>query len=204
MNSLYGKFAQRRKSKSEYFSKMSSELLGKINGEYKVIPFNSDREDGYIVQDEIRYSYNTIPVFSSYITSAARVHLLKLLLEYQENEPVYCDTDSIAMANDSVPVLVGDALGQFKMESHIITHIYGNKSYEEKDGNLVMKGVKKGSQRISKNTFVTKQMVKPKTALRRKLKAGTFITSTKVIKEEYDKRQVLYDQNTLPLKLNEK
>lgn len=201
LNSLYGKFAQRRKFNSEYFKTIDSNTLKRLQGEFQIVPFNAEREDGYIVKEELTYSYNTIPVFSSYITSFARVLLLKKMIQYAENEVVYVDTDSIALANDKIEVKTGNNLGDFKKEDKIITFIHGNKSYEEKGGHLVMKGVKLGSQKVGKNSFLTTKMIKPKSALRRKLQAGSFIQETKTISNEYNKREVLMDGTTKPIEI---
>lgn len=206
LNSLYGKFAQKRKFTSTYIENLSEADLNLFRENLQIVPFSMEREDAYIIEEETRYSYNTIPSYSSYITSFSRVLLLQYIETYIDNEIVYCDTDSLAFNTDNVPVKTGTELGQFKPEPKIITKIYGNKSYEEKNENgeitVVMKGVKRGSERTSENEFKTLSMVKPKTALRRNIKAGTFIESTKTITAKYDKRQVFPDGTTEPLIFN--
>ena len=201
LNSLYGKFAQKRKHNTRYVENMQGITL---KDNEKVTPFNSDRLDAFVTSEEQKWSYNTIPSFSSYITSFARVQLLDQIIKYAENDIVYIDTDSIAVNNYTMDIETGPKLGQFKLENKIIKYIYGNKSYKEKDGTLVMKGVRKGAKMLKGNKFSYLQMVKPRTALRRNIKAGSFIKVTKTISDKYDKRLVFTDGSTWPIHLTEK
>lgn len=199
LNSLYGKFAQKKKFRTRYVKDLRDVFIP-INA--KVVQFAQDRSDAYIVEELDFYGYNTIPVFSSYITSISRVLLLKYMVKYIENEVVYVDTDCIAVNNYIKEVETGGYLGNFKLEKDkIISKIIGNKVYETVDGEITVKGVKKGSTRLSDGVFVNKQMIKPKTALRRNMKAGSFITTIKKISSKYDKRAVFSDGSTKPLKL---
>lgn len=202
LNSLYGKFAQKKAFDTKYVENLTSEDIAN-NPNAEIVPFSNDRNDAYIVTEKESYSYNTIPLFSSYTTSFARVHLLKLMLQYEENGISYIDTDSLAMSNYHTEVLTSDDLGAFKKEDKIITEILGNKSYVEKDGNIVLKGVTKGSKLLAGGVYTTKAMISPKEALRRGMEAGSFINKTKVNKAIYDKRQVFPDGSTLPLVIGE-
>lgn len=199
LNSLYGKFAQKKKFRTRYVRDLS-EIFIPENA--KIVQFSQDRSDAYLVEELDFYGYNTIPVFSSYITSIARVLLLQYMVKYIDNEVVYIDTDCIAVNNYIKDVETGDYLGNFKLEKNkIISRIIGNKVYETIDGEITIKGVKKGATRLENDVFVNKQMIKPKTALRRNMKAGSFITVTKRIKSKYDKRQVFADGSTKPIKM---
>lgn len=198
MNSLYGKFAQKKSVDTIYVDELTTKILNKYP-EAIITPFSTERSDAWLSIEKEDYSYNTIPSFSSYITSYSRVLLLKYMLQYAENGIAYCDTDSIAMANYTKEVETGNKLGQFKKESSIIVNILGNKSYEELSGKLVLKGIPKDSTKLENGVFTTKSMVKPRTALRRNLQAGHFITTTKSVKSTYDKRIVFPDGTTEPI-----
>lgn len=198
LNSLYGKFAQRKKYKTKYVTNVHEHNL---KDEDQIIPFNNTRTDAYIVTPEDYFSYNTLPLFSSYITSSARCQLLELMVKYIDNDIVYVDTDSIAVNNYTKEIETSNELGAFKLEDKIIINILGNKSYEEKDGNLVLKGIRKNSKRNADGTFSYKRMIKPKSALRRNMQAGIFINETKKISTKYDKRKVYLDGSTSPIKL---
>ena len=198
LNSLYGKFAQRKMYEVEYIEELTDET--DINGK-QIVPFNTERSDCYLIQEQEKYGYNTIPLFSSYVTSYARVHLLKQFEKYEINEIVYCDTDSIAVNNYLKEIETGENLGEFKKENKIIIEILGNKSYIELDGNIVLKGIPKKAKKIAENVYEYKTMVKPKTSLRRNLEAGKFITIKKNVKNEYDKRIVFEDGSTEPINL---
>lgn len=169
----------------------------------KIIPLSTKRNDAYIVEEELYYSYNTIPVFSSYITSFARVNLLQKMVRYIDNDIVYIDTDSIAVNNYTKDIETSNLLGDFKLEEKIIVDIIGNKSYREKGGNLVMKGVRKDAKQLLNGKFTYKRMIKPKGAIRTGAQAGTFIDVTKSVNYKYDKRKVFADGSTKPLEVNE-
>lgn len=203
LNSLYGKFAQKRKFDSTYVENLSTEQIDLFSDKAKIVPFNMERNDAYIIEEKEEYSYNTIPSYSSYITSNARVQLLELIHEYKDNDIVYCDTDSLAFQNDKIPVRTGSGLGEFKAEPKIIIEILGNKSYielnEKYERKTVLKGVKKGSEEIAPNTYKTTKMLKPKSALRRNLEPGQFIEEIKTLSFSYDKREIFPDGTTEPL-----
>lgn len=209
LNSLYGKFAQKLKASTRYVPKLTENEVAELfkqDANFEIKAFSESREDAFIITKEEEFSPNTIPVFSSYITSYARIYLLKQLLQYQKCEIVYCDTDSIALENYIIDIPTGPELGKFKAEGKRIIFIYGNKSYIEIDGgriNRVVKGVTKDSLNIAENVFTSKRMIKPKTALRRGLEVGKFVEETKTIQgwETYDKRQIIGDGLTLPLEL---
>lgn len=201
LNSLYGKFAQKKATDTQYVEQLTTKIL-KQHPEAVITPFSGDRQDAFISVEKDEYSYNTIPSFSSYITSFARIELLKQMLKYKDNGIAYCDTDSIAMSNYTTEVATGTELGQFKKEESIITYIYGNKAYEEASGKLVIKGIPKDSTKLENGIFTTKSMVKPRGALRRNKVAGEFITTTKSIgKNPYDKRIVHIDGTTDPIEI---
>lgn len=196
LNSLYGKFAQRKKLKTTYVATLEDVF---IKEGAKIIPFSAERGDAYIQEEVPYYSYNTMPVFSSYITSYSRVNLLSKMLKYIDNEVAYCDTDCVAVNNYTADIITSDKLGEFKIEDKIITHIFGNKNYKTLDGELVIKGVRKGATEIGENIFQFQRMIKPKTALRRNMQAGKFITEVKRVSLKYDKRKVFSDGTTAPI-----
>lgn len=200
LNSLYGKFAQKKKFKTKYVSDVTNMFIPEGA---KIIPLSTKRNDAYIVEEELYYSYNTIPVFSSYITSFARVNLLQKMVRYIDNDIVYIDTDSIAVNNYTKDIETSNLLGDFKLEEKIIVDIIGNKSYREKGGNLVMKGVRKDAKQLLNGKFTYKRMIKPKGAIRTGAQAGTFIDVTKSVNYKYDKRKVFADGSTKPLEVNE-
>jgi DNA polymerase type B, organellar and viral. len=229
-NSLYGKFAQRITEQSIYISDIEKEwdTIQQYQREGKfirLVTFNKKRNDAFLIvsntkQFNISYS---IPSFSSYITSAARVILLQKLLELKNNRIVYCDTDSIFFEIDN-GIVSNMELGGWKIENKIITEIKGLKNYKyiAEKGKEVwrVKGVpvNKGKtlkiyhvdesetevqvvQQISDNKFRYYNLVKSKEALKRNIEPGVIMERLKEIKNTYDKRIILKDGETKPIKL---
>ena len=211
-NALYGKFAERRESEKIYIENMRDSYL-RIQ-EYKnkktlknILLFNEYRNDCFLEISATKESFanTTIPMFSSYITSIARVHLLQLLLKYKDYSPLYCDTDSIFFAIDP-KIPSSKKLGEFKKENKIVTEISGLKNYTYiSDGiqRTKIKGVpsKAVYDKIEKK-YKYENLIKTRESLRRNISAGTYIARTKEIKSKYDKRNVFSDGNTLPLCLS--
>ena len=208
-NSLYGKFAQKIQYDEIYIQDM--ELQYKEITAYKdkgllieICTFNEYRKDCFlkIKSNETKYMANTIPLFSSYITSFARVQLLTLLKKYENYEPIYCDTDSIFF-NIDPDIKSSKKLGEFKKEKKIIKCINGLKNYDyicENKANRKIKGIPKTAIEQDKK-FTYFNLVKTREALRRNIKAGTQIERSKVIKHVYDKRTVYSNGETKAIHL---
>ena len=229
-NSLYGKFAQRITQETIYISDVNKEW-GTIQeyqrtGKFiRLMMFNKKRNDAFLIvsnSKQIDISYS-IPSFASYITSAARVILLQKILELEHNRVVYCDTDSVFFEIDN-GVKSNFALGGWKVENKLITEIRGLKNYKyiEAAGNEVwrVKGVpvNKGKtikifheddsetevptvEQIDENKFRYYNLVKSKEALKRNIEPGVIMERLKTIKNTYDKRIVLQNGETSPIKL---
>jgi hypothetical protein len=212
MNALYGRFAMRLKLTTTYYEDLPVQIITELKDEekyYDLQIFNAERSDCYLLteNEKMKNSFFSIPTFSSYITSEARILLLKNLIANQNgknNNIVYCDTDSIFIAG----VFVGDcaeALGAFKEESKRITEISGLKNYKYIDENdkeiIVIKGISRNSVKISEGKYLTKKYYKTKGSLRQGKEAGESYEQVKELKHKYDKRIVLSDGNTKPIKL---
>jgi len=212
MNSLYGRFAMRMKMTTTYWQQFPVNYVTKLRSEGKFCEiklFSAMRADCFIIteNEKSKNSYFSIPTFSSYITSQARVNLLKSLTENENNKVCYCDTDSIFLLHNFIGNC-SDSLGDWKLEEKIVTEIRGLKNYTYKDEkgktHDVIKGVSRGSEKkgTSKEGFPiyeTKKYFKTKDSLRRNKGAGESYTMVKTISGNYDKREVLNDGTTLPL-----
>ena len=155
----------------------------------------------------MKASFFSIPTYSSYITSAARVLLLKNLIANENNNVCYCDTDSIFLSGVFLG-RVSDMVGDFKKEEKTIIEVRGlkNYSYENSEGEVinVIKGISKGS--IKKEgtkipTFETKKYIKTKQGIAQDREAGTAYVMVKELRHEYDKRIVNSDGTTKPIQL---
>lgn len=210
MNSLYGKFAQRIEEQSKYLDNIEKYLLEIFKSQsdktfIRLVPFSAERMDAFLVT-KIGKKFDAsfaIPSFSSYITSFARVHLLKKMIELQNNKIVYCDTDSVFC--EIIPINKGGSeLGEWKLEDKFVTEIKGLKNYTYiTDGEIKrkLKGVPEKAVEVEKNRYIYSNLIKTKEAMRRNLKPMTKINRVKVITGEYTKRIVINKRETKPIEL---
>lgn len=225
-NSLYGKFAQRIQEETIYLKDIEKQFFiiqeyQKENRFIKLVRFNTERSDAFLVVKsnlEFTTSYS-IPSFASYITSAARIEILKKLLSMENNKPVYCDTDSIFYEVDT-NIQSSMFLGEWKIENKIVTEILGLKNYKFVDKKKSdkeiwrIKGVPvnknktlklwNGStvpivEQLSGNKFRYYNLMKTKESLRRNKEPGIITERIKEIKAKYDKRIILFNGETQPI-----
>lgn len=207
-NSLYGKFGQKLKYNTEYFDLLPYEIVNELQKNeqfYELKMFSQFRNDCFLVTEKKEYknSFFAIPSFSSYITSYCRVMILKALIDNKDNGVVYCDTDSVFLEGEFIGT-VNNELGSFKLENKDITEIRGLKNYsaiengKEKD---VIKGVSKNSVKTKTGQFEIIKYYKTLESLRRNVEAGEQYKMIKELKHKYDKRIVLSDGQTKPIKL---
>lgn len=207
MNSLYGKFAERIREKQTYFESIQKALyfISKQpdRSKFDVKLFSKKRKDCILVEnlDEALQPEHSIPLFASYITSTARVDMLKALKE--NGRPAYCDTDSIFKGGEFIGEL-GNELGQWKEEKKTITEIRGlkNYTYEDENGNIIdsIKGVGKRAEKLGKGHFVEEKFYKSKAALRSGRESGEKFILEKKLSGIYDKRKILENGETEPIK----
>jgi hypothetical protein len=211
MNSLYGKFAQRVKEDEIYLSNVDEQYQQVIeaqkNGRFKKLRiFNETRSDGFLIlkAEKIRGLAHSIPSFSSYITSASRILLLKKMIEMEKNKLVYCDTDSIFFEIMPHNFSSSEKIGEWKLENKIVTEIKGLKNYKyisEGKEKRKLKGVPEKAVEISENVFKFTNLVKAKEGLVRNLDMNIPIDRQKIITNKYDKR-IVENYETKPIKLN--
>jgi len=228
LNSLYGKWGQREKYKEIYFDEVPLDFIELLNEQqipYELKMFNKVRTDCYlhvfkpikinkdytkVTIDDKGFSnkIHSIPPFSSYITSHARVYLLENILKYQKQNVTYVDTDCVCMEKE-VNIIDSLELGSFKKEKEYLSGIFGNKNYSEvkfdKDGEKVnnrkIKGIPKDAKKIGENKYEFKTFVKTKRAIRQNKLAGSREVATRELKAVYDKRTILKNGKTKPLVL---
>lgn len=211
LNSLYGKFAEKSHGKLTYYKEFPVRLMEQyrlMNVDFKLIVFNEQRNDCFIEVNKKsdKERINSIPLFSSYITSYSRIILLKGLLNYYDKGVItYCDTDSILIENlKNIPNSA--ELGEFKLEDGTVTNIEGLKHYQYylQDGHLKekLKGVPKSAIKLNDGGYMYDKFIKTKEGIRRKIEPGTIVTVKKYNRHKYDKREIFADGSTKPLKIN--
>ncbi len=227
LNGLYGRFAMRKKYIDEYFEDVPFDIIDDLqrsNSYYSIKRFSVERDDCFLttVNPANEVSFMAVPAWSSYITSYARLELLKGLLNNLGNGITYCDTDSI-FSNDKFIGNISKDLGDWKKENKIVTEIRGLKNYsylnlESGKEHDVIKGISKRAVKISKlfgvrwdvmseperiknYEYDIRKYLKTKESLRRNKEAGESIIMTKILKNTYDKRVVLEDGETKAITL---
>jgi hypothetical protein len=209
LNALYGKFAQKINTEYIYIHDMTTEFplieQYKASGLLKKISiFNEFRNDCFLElsSSSTTYMNNTIPLFSSYITSHSRIKLLQNLIKYEKNRPRYCDTDSIFFEIDP-QIENSNLLGAWKKENKIVFEINGLKNYSyicEGKINTKIKGIPKTAT-LENGVYTYYNLLKTKESLRRNIKSGTYVERKKENKGKYDKRIILETGETEPIKL---
>lgn len=193
LNTLYGRFAMKRHKKTVYFEDIPIELINQMEREgtiFELKYFNSNRNDLFIDIIEEMQNYNSIPSYSSYITSLSRINLLDGLEQNLDNSVRYCDTDSI-FCDGNFKGKISDNLGDWKEEDKKVTMIRGLKNYDCEVNNtkeVHIKGVGKNAIEIEENVFLDRRYIKTKQALRQGKEAGKSIEVIKKLKNTYDKR----------------
>ncbi len=233
LNANYGKWGQREKFKEIYFETIPLdfiELLQENKIPFQIKTFNKKRLDCYlhiyapikinkdyteikIDESVFKTKIHSIPAFSSYITSHARVYLLESLLKYQNKSVTYIDTDCICVEKD-VTIIDSLELGAFKKEKEFLIEIFGNKNYSEMKNGVVNRKIKgipkkaeaiggtydiKSKELILNNTYQFDTFVKTKRAIRQEKKAGSIEIVTKTLTNEYTKRIIKENGKTSPL-----
>lgn len=214
MNSLYGRFAMRMKLTTTYYDNIPFQLIQELKEAEKYVDiqvFNAERNDCYLITENEKFknSFFSVPVFSSYITSSARILLLKHLTKNEHNSVVYCDTDSIFIEG-SFEGSLGEGLGEFKKEDKKIIEVRGLKNYTCINGEGtkidVIKGISR-SAKVSKEkktgdtVYEVPKYIKTKQALRQGKESGKSYMMRKTLTGKYDKRVVLKDGQTKPIEI---
>lgn len=208
-NALYGRFGMKQKYNTTYYESIPFEIiseLDKTEAFYSLKTFSEKRPDCFLVTENTQFknSFFSIAAWSSYITSQARIEILKGLLLNQENKIVYCDTDSIFLESDFIGRIDKD-IGNYKLEEKTVLEIRGLKNYVLKDskGNIkeVIKGISKNSVKVGEGRYKVKKYYKTKQSLRQNKESGEQFEQVKELKHKYDKRIVLTNGQTKPIKL---
>lgn len=214
MNNLYGKFAQRKKTKKTYYETPPFEYIKLLNENKKwfnIQTLGKNREDIFLIEknEKLEKSHSAIPSYASYITSAARIILLKIILENcSKIRILYSDTDSIFYEGDleGTTVDLGKELGQWKIEDKQIIKIRGLKNYRVvEDGKTFdkIKGIPKSAKLIN-GKYVYRTYMKTASGIRgiKGRETGDNFEMKKKLTGRYSKRIVLKNGETQPIIIN--
>jgi hypothetical protein len=114
MNSLYGKFGQKPKNTTYYFSCFeNAEKFAQLVGQNEISKIN---EYFFVTVKNNRDPLTSVYSFASYITSASRTVLFQYMDLIGFENVLYCDTDSIISTKKFPEKYIGNELGQLKLE----------------------------------------------------------------------------------------
>ena len=194
MNSLYGKFGERKHNVVEHFDilNMSKDILSKMKDKYfdKIMNINDDGK-GYFTREEECTSSHVFPILPVYITALARIKLWRVA---RTVDVVYMDTDSI-VTPDLLPH--SKELGALDLEHHLDKAIFVKpKMYyfeENKIKTVKMKGVPRASYEQFEDVLNYKpveyiKFTKLKESIRRNFKVNSILNMIKHLDLEDTKR----------------
>lgn len=210
LNSLYGKFAQKRMidrrerdvTLDGYYRIETVNLnTGEKTMEYKL--FNT-----HVIELGWEDGRNSFTAVAAHVSEGARLYLWRIIEDVGLSHVLYCDTDSIKIRKSDLPFLsypVDDLkIGALKIDDEFDEfNILGAKSYiTEKE--RVLKGVPHSAEMIEDKVFAYTAFLKQASHMKREI-TRYFITSDtiKVLKTEYDKGLVDKQGNVTPYRLSD-
>jgi hypothetical protein len=125
-NALYGKFAQR--NGEEVLCKLS-EYPADVPEKVTILEYKNDLY--VLTQNDKDPAMFEFPCISSFITSYAQLKLYNAI-EANEDNIIYCDTDSVKVLIPAVGIPLGAELGDFKFEYEKDAVFYRPKFYDDK------------------------------------------------------------------------
>lgn len=207
LNSLYGKFAERKVLTGTVKLAPPGALpglyaLGKLGVVLVKGPFMIEN----FGRKKIRDRFTAV---SAFITSAARAHLWKAMTLIGRENLVYCDTDSIhflytpELEERLKPILSETELGKFKVERIAQEAEYVLPKLYRMDSKVRAKGMPRSSNGEIPLKAVEERVVGFREAVRRLGRpAIVWEEREKVVRSRYDKRIVNGDGSTQPLRLD--
>jgi hypothetical protein len=207
LNSLYGKFAERKVLTGTVKLAPPGALpglyaLGKlgvvlVKGPFMIENFGRKR---------IRDRFTAV---SAFITSAARAHLWRAMVLIGRENLVYCDTDSIhflyspELEEKLKPILSDSELGKFKVERIAREAEYVLPKLYRMDSKVRAKGMPRSSNGEIPLKAVEERVLGFRESIKRMGKpAIIWETREKAVRSRYDKRIVHPDGTTQPLRLD--
>ncbi len=197
LNSLYGKFGQRR-FKTKVFE-YEPDFFDR-NGEVDITEIDDTFRRGkvllgYYVEESVdEMNPRAFVAIASHVTAYARC----LLSEEIGDDTYYCDTDSIITSVPLPSKKVGKKLGQWKLEKVSYHSIFKAPKHYFFAGKWKRKGIPKNAEQIGDDTFSHERFTKFKETYRRYGGKIRKIKEIKVLKGEDKKRIHNPDGTTSP------
>lgn len=208
MNTLYGKFGQRRKIEDRL---QEPDERGFFREEILDLPTRRRYVQTHLFNVCLTTYHetngkNTFVAIPAHITEAGRMLLWEIIESFPQRSVLYCDTDSVKIPAASLPHLTYPVnetdLGALSVESRLTAlTLYGCKDYDA-DGEIKLKGVPRSAKPLGPDVYSYDQFSGFYTHLKER-NMDTFMVK-RVIKHltrTYDKALVGSDGWTIPFNL---
>ena len=218
MNSLYGKFGQRKHIApvklygEEYelwsmlMDSIDSDTISNKEHTFRYLRIGSSI---YRFEDSEEFADSSMPRIASGVTAYARIHLWKLMSIAGSGNYVYCDTDSLIVNQSGYINLLNAGemddkrLGALKIEEVGDCEIRGPKNYTFNDHRHI-KGIKEKAIETSPNQWEQTQIDTGMSRYRKRSKGSIeAYTVKKCLTMKYEKGIVLEDGTIQPFELHE-
>lgn len=210
LNSLYGKFGERRYDETRVEEDWPPEpyRIEHIDLDTGQRGIETHLFGVTIYQSGLVEGPNSFVAVSAHVTEYARFELYSFIQKAGRRHVFYCDTDSIAIRESSVRLFSAhmdpSVLGKLSVDKRADSlTLFGPKDYAI-NGKRKTKGIPKTATEIAENTYRYDQFLGSVSHLRLgETKAFLTRETTKVLRPDYDKGTVEIDGHVVPLVLNE-
>lgn len=210
LNSLYGKFAQKKPVVEEEtqitfdgYSRMETKDLATGKTEISVRMLNK-----FMVFFGEETGKRSLVAISAHVTENARLHLWSIMKSIGRKRVLYCDTDSVKIRKSDLKRVgheIRDGkLGALKLEE-TFEHfrIYGPKDYET-EHEIKIKGIPSHAEKVEDGVYKYTSFARQSTHLDKQItRYYITIPMIKRLERIYTKGKKLEDGSIIPITLNE-
>ena len=210
LNSLYGKFAQKRPVTEEeeqitYSGYERTETKDLVTGKTEITIRMLNK---FMIIYGEETGRRALVAVSAHVTENARLHLWNIMKDIGIGKILYCDTDSVKIRKADlrhVKCEIADGkLGALKLEEEFKKfHIYGPKDYETENVTKI-KGIPPHAEKVEDGVYKYTSFARQATHLDKQI-TRYYITTPMVkrLKRVYTKGKTLDDGTTRPITLSE-
>jgi DNA polymerase elongation subunit (family B) len=209
MNSLYGKFAQRRREIEEceealtvpHLTRMYDENLNYIG---RAVHINNN---GFLVKKAQDYSFNSFPAISAHVTDYARMYLWHLMKTAGLKHVLYVDTDSLHVTAEGYRnlqnLIDAQGLGKLKLEDVTYSATYFAPKHYIVGNKVKQKGISQNAKQIDDNTYEQFEFPSLQSVVINNVEGVPIRKVIKRLRLEYEKGIVDENGHIHPIRLNE-
>ncbi|MBA7636509.1 hypothetical protein ES703_44129 [subsurface metagenome] len=210
LNSLYGKFAQKKpivdqEEQITYSGYERTETKDLVTGKIEIMVRMLNKLTIFYGEET---GGRSLVAVSAHVTENARLYLWNIMKDIGIRKILYCDTDSIKIRKSDLKhvkhEIAENILGALKLEETFKRfHIYGPKDYETE--NVVkIKGIPPHAEKVEDGVYKYTSFTRQATHLDKQItRYYITIPMVKRLKRVYTKGKTLEDGTTRPITLSE-